>query len=89
MYRTHSRSSFNRIQEFHEQISSVKSGNQRPVIIVGNASNEHGKDFDGAKYVVSQEEVQFLTTNFACGFMEVSVRIRVDVENVVSDLVRG
>ena len=81
-YAITSRSSFDEIQGFHEQICRVKDSDRVPVIIVGNKC-----DLESERQV-SASEGEELAKSFNVPFLETSAKTRVNVEEAFYQLVR-
>jgi len=77
-----SRSSFEEISSFREQILRVKDADRVPMVVVGNKS-----DLESERQV-SKAEGQDLAKNFNCPFMETSAKTRINVEESFFELVR-
>jgi len=82
VYSITSRSSFDEISSFREQILRVKDKDQVPMIIVGNKC-----DLESERQV-TQSEGRDLAKSFGCPFMETSAKTRVNVEEAFFELVR-
>lgn len=83
VYSITSRSSFEEVVSFYQQILRVKDKDSFPVVLVGNKS-----DLDTER-VVSMEEGSALARQFNnCRFLETSAKQRVNVEDAFYDLVR-
>lgn len=83
VYSVTSRSSFEEIVTFYQQILRVKDKETFPVVLVGNKTD---LEFDR---VVTKEEGQALARQFNdCKFIETSAKFRVNVEEAFSELVR-
>lgn len=82
VYSITSRSSFEEIVTFHQQILRVKDRDQFPMVLVGNKCDlEHERQ-------VSVEEGQALAKQFNCHFIESSAKQRINVEDGFYQLVR-
>ena len=82
VYSITSRTSFEEISSFREQIMRVKDSDKVPMVIVGNKS-----DLDGERQV-SQQEGKDLAAAFGCPWMETSAKLRVRCEDCFYELVR-
>lgn len=82
VYSIASRSSFEEIIAFHQQILRVKDKDQFPMVIIGNKC-----DLDKERQV-SEEEGQAIARQFNCPFMETSAKHRINVEEGFYQLVR-
>lgn len=77
-----SRSSFDEITSFREQILRVKDKDKVPMILAGNKC-----DLESERQVTTAEG-QDLAKSFACPFFETSAKARINVEEAFYDLVR-
>jgi len=82
VYSITSRSSFDEIGSFREQILRVKDKDHVPMIVVGNKC-----DLVHERQVTSQQG-QDLARSFGCPFLETSAKSRVNVEESFYQLVR-
>ncbi|EFA74806.1 Ras GTPase [Heterostelium album PN500] len=82
VYAITSRSSFDEIAAFREQILRVKDKDRVPMIVVGNKC-----DLESERQVTTGEG-QDLAKSFGCPFLETSAKIRVNVEEGFYTLVR-
>mmetsp|Transcript_29879 Transcript_29879/g.75188 ORF Transcript_29879/g.75188 Transcript_29879/m.75188 type:complete len:186 (-) Transcript_29879:254-811(-) len=82
VYAITSRSSFEEISAFHEQILRVKDEEKVPMVVVGNKC-----DLSDERQV-STIEGQDLAKTFGCPFKEASAKTRVNVEDSFFELVR-
>ncbi|KYQ93088.1 Ras GTPase [Tieghemostelium lacteum] len=82
VYSITSRSSFDEIESFREQILRVKDKDRVPMIVVGNKC-----DLESERQVTTGEG-QDLAKSFGCPFLETSAKIRVNVEEAFYSLVR-
>lgn len=83
VYSVTSRSSFEEIVTFYQQILRVKDKDYFPVVLVGNKT-----DLESDR-VVTREEGQALARQFNnCKFIETSAKFRVNVEDAFYELVR-
>ncbi|GAM17543.1 hypothetical protein SAMD00019534_007180 [Acytostelium subglobosum LB1] len=82
VYSITSRSSFDEIASFREQILRVKDKDKVPMIIIGNKC-----DLESERQVTTGEG-QDLAKSFGCPFLETSARIRVNIEESFYSLVR-
>ncbi|EGC38794.1 hypothetical protein DICPUDRAFT_91367 [Dictyostelium purpureum] len=82
VYSITSRSSYDEIASFREQILRVKDKDRVPLILVGNKC-----DLDHERQV-SVNEGQELAKSFNCPFMETSAKSRINVEESFYSLVR-
>ncbi len=82
VYAITSRSSFDEISSFREQILRVKDQDQVPIILVGNKC-----DLSNDRQVTTTEG-QDLGKAFGCPFVEASAKARINVEAAFYDLVR-
>ncbi|KAJ3172277.1 Ras GTPase [Geranomyces variabilis] len=83
VYSITSRSSFEEIQTFHQQILRVKDRDWFPVTLVGNKC-----DLEGER-VVGTAEGRELAKMFKCKFMETSARSKINVDEAFFSLVRA
>eukprot|EP01121_Diplochlamys_sp_Union-15-3_P009314 TRINITY_DN2536_c0_g1_i4.p1 TRINITY_DN2536_c0_g1~~TRINITY_DN2536_c0_g1_i4.p1 ORF type:complete len:201 (-),score=41.72 TRINITY_DN2536_c0_g1_i4:49-618(-) len=81
-YSITSRSSFDELHQFKEQIHRVKDTNKVPIVLVGNKV-----DLEEQREVTSAEG-QERAKIYQCPFFESSARTRVNVENGFYELVR-
>ncbi|KAL1915960.1 uncharacterized protein VTP21DRAFT_6348 [Calcarisporiella thermophila] len=82
VYAITSRSSFEEISMFHQQILRVKDKDYFPMCVVGNKSDlVHERQ-------VSYQEGKELARSFQCPFLESSAKERVNVEESFYELVR-
>jgi GTPase KRas len=77
-----SRSSFDEITSFREQIMRVKDEDQVPMVLIGNKC-----DLDQDRQVTTAEG-QDLAKSFGCPFLETSAKARINVEDSFYQLVR-
>jgi len=82
VYAITSRSSFDEIASFREQILRVKDKDKVPMILVGNKC-----DLETERQVTTGEG-QDLSKSFGCPFFESSAKTRVNVEECFYELVR-
>jgi len=82
VYAITSRTSFDEITSFREQILRVKDEENVPMVLVGNKS-----DLENERVVAASEGTD-LSKSFGCGFMETSAKTRVNVEESFYQLVR-
>jgi len=82
VYAITSRSSFEELVGFKDQILRVKEADHVPMVVVGNKS-----DLESERQVSSQEG-QDLARNFGSPFFETSAKTRVNVEESFYNLVR-
>jgi len=82
VYAITSRSSFDEIASFREQILRVKDKDKVPMVLVGNKC-----DLESERQVTTSE-VQELAKSFGCPFFESSAKTRVNVEESFYGLVR-
>jgi len=83
VYSITSRSSFDEIASFREQILRVKDKDSVPICIAGNKC-----DLDHERQVTTVEGKD-LAKSFGVGFMETSAKARINVEEVFFELVRN
>jgi GTPase KRas protein len=83
VYSITSRSSFDEIASFREQILRVKDKDAVPIVIAGNKC-----DLDHERQVTTVEGKD-LAKSFQVGFMETSAKARINVEEVFFELVRN
>jgi GTPase KRas protein len=77
-----SRSSFDEITSFREQILRVKDEDQVPMVLIGNKC-----DLEQERQVTTVEG-QDLAKSFGCPFYETSAKARINVEDAFYQLVR-
>lgn len=82
IYAVNSRSSFDEISSFREQITRVKDSDDIPMIIIGNKI-----DLEDERQV-SYGEGCDLSKSFSCPFIETSAKTRINVEEAFFNLVR-
>ncbi|KAK7203268.1 ras protein [Myxozyma melibiosi] len=82
VYSITSRSSFEEITSFQQQILRVKDKDYFPIIVVGNKC-----DLETERQV-SQQEGKQLAKQFQCGFIETSAKQRINVDEAFYNLVR-
>jgi len=82
IYAITSRSSFDEIASFREQILRVKDKDKVPIMMVGNKC-----DLETERQVTTGEGAD-LAKSFGCPFMESSAKTRVNVEESFFELVR-
>ena len=82
VYAITSRTSFDEITSFREQILRVKDEDSVPMVLVGNKS-----DLDSERQVATTEGAD-LAKSFDCPFLETSAKTRVNVEESFFELVR-
>jgi GTPase KRas len=83
IYSITSRSSFEQVSTFKEQVMRVKDVDSLPMMLVGNKCDlEHKRE-------VSTQEGQDLARAFGAQFKEASAKTRVNVEEAFYDLVRS
>lgn len=82
VYAVTSRSSFDEITAFREQILRVKDQDKVPMVLAGNKC-----DLADERQVTNAEG-QDLAKSFACPFFETSAKARINVEEAFYDLVR-
>lgn len=82
VYSITSRSSFEEVGAFYQQILRVKDRDNFPVVIVGNKC-----DLEEERQVTF-EEGQELAKQFECTFVETSAKVRINVEDAFYQLVR-
>ena len=82
VYAITSRSSFDEITSFREQILRVKDQDKVPMVLSGNKC-----DLESERQVTTAEG-QDLAKSFACPFFETSAKARINVEEAFYDLVR-
>ncbi|KAJ3032785.1 Ras GTPase [Rhizophlyctis rosea] len=83
VYTITSRSSFEEIDAFHQQILRVKDKDSFPVVLVGNKCD---LDHDRA---VGVNEGKEAAKRYGCRFLETSARMRVNVDEAFFALVRA
>jgi len=81
-YSITSRSSFDEITSFREQILRVKDADKVPMSLVGNKC-----DLDSER-MVSRPDGEDLARQFGCPFFEASAKARINVEEAFYELVR-
>lgn len=82
VYSITSRTSFEEITQFQQQILRVKDKDYFPLIIVGNKC-----DLETERQV-SKDEGQILARQFNCRFIETSAKARINVDEAFYNLVR-
>lgn len=82
VYSITSRTSFDEIPTFQQQILRVKDKDYFPVIVVGNKCDLE------AERAVSQQEGRVMAENFNCKFIETSAKSRINVDEAFYNLVR-
>jgi len=82
VYSITSRTSYEEITAFREQILRVKDADKVPMVIVGNKS-----DLEEERQV-SQAEGKDLAAAFGCPWMETSAKARIRCEDCFYELVR-
>ncbi|KAI9310782.1 small G-protein Ras2 [Zopfochytrium polystomum] len=82
VYSITSRSTFQRIERFKEQLVRVKDSDYVPMILVGNKCDMVGER------LVSKEEGQFMARRLQCEFLETSAKTCVNVERAFYNVVR-
>ncbi|KAK9351770.1 ras family-domain-containing protein [Lipomyces doorenjongii] len=82
VYSITSRSSFEEIRTFQQQILRVKDKDYFPIIVVGNKC-----DLETERQV-SQQEGKRLASFFQCSFIETSAKQRINVDEAFYNLVR-
>jgi len=82
VYSITSRSSFDEIGTFHQQILRVKDKDYFPVIVVANKCDL------GSERQVGPKEGSDLAQHFGCKYIETSAKNRVNVEEAFATLVR-
>ncbi|KAF3932295.1 hypothetical protein ABW19_dt0205460 [Dactylella cylindrospora] len=82
VYSITSRTSFEEITQFQQQILRVKDKDYFPLIVVGNKC-----DLEVDRQV-SREEGSLLARQFGCRFIETSAKARINVDEAFYDLVR-
>jgi len=82
VYAITSRTSFDEVSSFREQILRVKDADKVPLVICGNKC-----DLEGERQV-SKTEGQDLAKSFDCPFLETSAKARINVEEGFFALVR-
>ncbi|CAL8086121.1 unnamed protein product [Calicophoron daubneyi] len=81
-YSITSQSSFNDLEDLHNQIKRVKDAPDVPLILVGNKC-----DLDSEREV-GREQGQNLARTWNCSFLETSAKAKINVEEIFKDLVR-
>jgi len=82
VYSITSRTSFDEIPTFQQQILRVKDKDYFPVIVVGNKCDLE------VERAVSQQEGRELAQHFGCKFIETSAKSRINVDEAFYNLVR-
>jgi GTPase KRas protein len=82
VYSITSRSSFEEISSFREQILRVKEEDNVPMVLVGNKC-----DLEDSRVVATSEGAD-LAKSFGCKFLESSAKSRINVEESFFELVR-
>ncbi|KAJ3744109.1 ras protein, partial [Lentinula detonsa] len=82
VYSITSRNSFEEISTFHQQILRVKDQDTFPVVVVANKCDlEYERQ-------VGMNEGRDLARHFNCKFIETSAKVRINVDQAFTDLVR-
>lgn len=82
VYSITSRTSFEEVSAFYQQVLRVKDKDYFPVVMVANKCDLE------AQRQVSSEEGNAVARRFGCGFVETSAKHRVNVDEAFYDLVR-
>jgi len=82
VYSITSRSSFEEIGSFREQINRAKDDSAPPIVVVGNK-----KDLEQER-VVNYTEGAELAKSFRCPFMESSAKARINVDEAFTEVVK-
>jgi Ras-related protein Rap-1A len=82
VYSITAQATFNDLMELHDQIIRVKDTHDVPMILVGNKC-----DLEDER-VVSKDQGQHLAKTFNCAFMEASAKMKINVPEIFSNLVR-
>eukprot|EP01095_Lingulamoeba_sp_RSL-Kostka_P001124 TRINITY_DN115_c0_g1_i6.p1 TRINITY_DN115_c0_g1~~TRINITY_DN115_c0_g1_i6.p1 ORF type:complete len:193 (+),score=87.61 TRINITY_DN115_c0_g1_i6:72-650(+) len=82
VFAINSRSSFDEITSFREQMIRIKEEDKVPMVVVGNKC-----DLENKRQVPTSEG-QDLAKSFGCPFFETSAKARINVEEAFYDLVR-
>lgn len=83
MYSITSRLSFEQISRFKTQISRVKDSESIPIVLVGNKADKVNER------EVGKEEGMGLARRLGCGFVEVSAKTRMNLEEAYFMVVRN
>lgn len=82
VYSITAQATFNDLMELHDQIVRVKDTPEVPMILVGNKC-----DLEDER-VVSKDQGQQLAKQFNCAFMEASAKMKINISEIFSNLVR-
>jgi GTPase KRas protein len=82
VYSITSRSSFEEIEQFHQQICRVKDKEYFPMVLIANKC-----DLESERQV-SSEEGRDLASRYGCQFVETSAKERIHVDEVFYEAVR-
>lgn len=82
VYSITAQATFNDLMELHDQIVRVKDTQDVPMILVGNKC-----DLEDER-VVSKDQGQSLAKQFNCAFMEASAKMKINVNDIFSNLVK-
>ncbi|CAG8721834.1 30782_t:CDS:1, partial [Gigaspora margarita] len=82
VYSIATRSSFEKIERFHDQITRIKDTEQIPIVLVGNKSDKI------TEREVSREEGINMARRLKCAFIETSAKYGVNVDRAFYDAVR-
>jgi Ras-related protein Rap-1A len=82
VYSITAQSTFKDLLELHEQIIRVKETRDIPMILIGNKVDLE------AERCVSKDQGINLAKTFNCAFMEASAKVKINVPEIFSNLVR-
>jgi Ras-related protein Rap-1A len=82
VYSTTAQSTFKDLMEMHDQIIRVKDTHDVPMILVGNKVDL------ADERAVPKDQGQALAKTFNCAFMETSAKMKINVPEIFSNIVR-
>lgn len=91
VYSITSRSSFEEIATFHQQVLRVKDRNYFPMVMVANKCDldaERQVSTEGTHIFTHNSEGYAMARDIGCPFVETSAKLRVNVDEAFTDLVR-